>query len=111
VPELDTSVFLLPEEITKNGVERIVVLNCIARIVLESQRYRHREVVFAYKGDSIPRMNNHAWREARRRTSLAKVRVHDLRHATASSRCQLRGPSGSLRMYVVNVFRTAGSVM
>jgi len=80
VPELNTSVFLLPEERVKNGEERIVVLNRIARNVLESQRHRHREVVFTYNGEPIQRMNNHAWRKARRRASLPQVRVHDLRH-------------------------------
>ena len=46
VPELDTSVFMLPEEMTKNGEERIVVLNRIARSVVESERGKHREYVF-----------------------------------------------------------------
>ena len=81
VPELDTSVFLLPEEMTKNGEERIVVLNRIARKVLESQRYQHREVVFTYNGEPMKRMNNHAWRKARNRAGLPLVRVHDLRHS------------------------------
>ena len=43
VPELDTFVFMLPEDMTKNGEERIVVLNRIARSVIESQRGKHRE--------------------------------------------------------------------
>lgn len=41
VPELDTSVFILPvigEVQTKNGQERVVVLNSIARRVVNEQR-------------------------------------------------------------------------
>lgn len=79
VPELETSVFLLPETMTKNGEERIVVLNRIARSVVESQRVKHREYVFTYKGAPLARMNNHAWRKARARAGLPRVRVHDLR--------------------------------
>jgi len=80
VPELDTSVFMLPEETTKNGEERIVVLNRIARSVIESQRGKHQEYVFTYNGERIVRINNHAWRKARNRVGLPMVRVHDLRH-------------------------------
>jgi integrase len=80
VPELDTSVFMLPEEMTKNGEERIVVLNRIARSVIESERGKHRECVFTYNGEGIVRINNHAWRKARNRAGLPLVRVHDLRH-------------------------------
>lgn len=81
VPELDTSVFLLPEEMTKNGEERIVVLNRIARSVAESERVKHREYVFTYKGAPLARINNHAWRKARARAEVPRVRVHYLRHA------------------------------
>ncbi len=80
VPELDSSVFLLPEEMTKNGEERIVVLNRIAKSVVDSQRGLHPEYVFSYKGDRIVRINNHAWRRARSRAGIPQVRVHDLRH-------------------------------
>jgi integrase len=80
VPELDTSVFMLPDEMTKNGEERIVVLNRIARSVIESERGKHREYVFTYNGERIARVNNHAWRKARERAGLPQVRVHDLRH-------------------------------
>ncbi len=80
VPELETSVFVLPEDVTKNGEERVVVLNRIARSVLESQRGQHPEYVFTYKGQPLKRMLNSAWRRARTKAKLPKVRVHDLRH-------------------------------
>jgi integrase len=77
VPALDTSVFILPE--TKNGQERVVVLNRVARRVLDSVRGQHPDYVFSYKGRRLCKMNNSAWKKARRRADLP-VRVHDLRH-------------------------------
>jgi integrase len=38
VPELETSVFLIPEERVKNGEERLVVLNKVAKSIVESVR-------------------------------------------------------------------------
>ena len=80
VPELGRSVFVLPEEVTKNGEERVLVLNRVARSVLETQRGRHAEYVFTYKGKPLTRMNNTSWRKARQRAGLPHLRVHDLRH-------------------------------
>jgi integrase len=47
VPELDTSVFIIPGERIKNGEERLVVLNGIARSVVESVRGLH-SVMYSY---------------------------------------------------------------
>lgn len=80
VPELDTSVFLIPAERVKNGEERLVILNSVARSVVESQRDRHPEYVFTYDGRRQKKMNNSAWRKARKRAGLPQVRVHDLKH-------------------------------
>jgi integrase len=62
------------------GEERIVVLNRIARSVIESERGKNCEHVFTYNGAGVSRINNHAWRKARERAGLPLVRVHDLRH-------------------------------
>ncbi len=78
VPELQTTVFVLPD--TKNGQERVFVLNQVARSVLEQLRGQHPEFVFAYRGSRHSRMNNSAWKKARARAGLPSVRVHDLRH-------------------------------
>jgi integrase len=80
VPELDTSVFLVPAERVKNGEERLVILNTVARSVVDSQRGRHHEYVFTYDGRRQQKMNNSAWRKARKRAGLPQVRVHDLKH-------------------------------
>jgi len=49
VPELDTSVFIIPGDGVKNGEERLVVLNRVARSVIESVRGMHSVHVFVRK--------------------------------------------------------------
>jgi integrase len=80
VPELDTSVFIIPEARVKNREERLVVLNRIASAVVNEMRGVHPEYVFTYKGKPLGRMYNRAWRGARVRSELPQVRVHDLKH-------------------------------
>ena len=83
VPELKTSVFILPicdEFQTKNGQERVVVLNSIARRVVDEQRGKHPEFVFTYRGNPTKSIHNWGWKLARDRAGLPMVRVHDLRH-------------------------------
>jgi integrase len=68
VPELNTSVFLIPKEHVKNGEERLVVLNRVAKSVVESLRGSHPTHVFVHtpkkKGEPQPvkKMNNTAWK-------------------------------------------------
>ena len=80
VPEVDDSVFIVPDTVAKNGQERIVVLNRIARKVVEGERGKHPGIVFTYHGNRLSRVRNHAWKKARDRAGLPEVRVHDLRH-------------------------------
>jgi integrase len=80
VPELDTSVFIIPGEYTKNGDDRLVVLNRIAASVVEACRGRHDRNVFTYKGEPTTRMMNKAWLRARNSAGLPSFRVHDLKH-------------------------------
>jgi integrase len=94
IPELGTSIFVIPREHTKFELDRYVVLNRIARSVIESCRGKHPEVVFTFKGNPIPRLYNSGWKAARRRAALRyahefkrpcpagfrAVRVHDLKH-------------------------------
>jgi integrase len=84
VPELGRSVFLIPVtdergRLVKNGLPRLVVLNDIAWSVVNAQRGKHMESVFVYKGNPVERMNNTAWKRARR-VSGVPTRVHDLKH-------------------------------
>ena len=80
VPALETSVFMVPAELVKNGEERLVVLNQVAQSVVDAQRGRHPTHVFAYQGKPVQRMLNGAWLRARKRVGLPQVRVHDLKH-------------------------------
>jgi integrase len=101
VPELDTSVFIIPADHVKNGMERYVVLNRTAKSVIETCRGEHPEFVFmrqARNGRRYPqsRMNNSGWRAARERAAaryqeefgrpcpdgFRRIRVHDLKHTT-----------------------------
>lgn len=102
VPELGTSVFLIPADFggrharsgVKNGDERLVVLNTIARSIIEQQRGISKEWVFPYNGTAMHRMNDSAWKKARVRAAklwqeenlrpahpgYASIRIHDLKH-------------------------------
>jgi len=80
VPELDTSVFIIPGNRVKNGDARLVVLNRVARSVVEARRQIDPEHVFTYEGKPISRMLTPAWKRARLRAGLKQVRVHDLKH-------------------------------
>jgi len=73
------SVFIIPGERVKNGEERLVVLNRIARAVIERQRGKHPEYVFVYKGRPVHHMLNSGWKKARKLTGIP-ARVHDLKH-------------------------------
>ena len=57
-----------------------MVLNRVARAVVDSVRGQHSEDVFTYRGHAIGTMNNNAWQKARARAGLPQMRVHDLKH-------------------------------
>ena len=102
VPELGTSVFLIPADFggrhensgVKNRDERLVVLNSVAKSIIEKQRGISREWVFPYNGTAMHRMNDSAWKKARVRAAklwqeenlrpahpgYASIRIHDLKH-------------------------------
>nr|WP_254796264.1 tyrosine-type recombinase/integrase [Azotobacter vinelandii] len=104
VPELGTSVFLIPAEFggrskksgVKNRDERLVVLNDVARKVVDGQRGLDRVFVFPYgrRGGPILRMYSQSWTDAREQSAdkweeihgtpahpgFRSIRVHDLKH-------------------------------
>ena len=104
VPELDTSVFVLPDWITKNEEERVVVLNSVAMSVVNAQRGKHPSRVFTcpqgnkkkgtWKLGPLLKIYNSGWKSARERAAdkyeeemqdkapwgFRHLRVHDLRH-------------------------------
>jgi integrase len=80
VPELDTSVFIVPDSMVKNREDRLIVLNRIAMSIVDDLRGMHTDSVFTFRGNPIGSMNNSAWKRARKNAELPQVRVHDLKH-------------------------------
>lgn len=102
VPELETSVFLIPADFggrharsgVKNGDERLVVLNSVARSIIEKQRGVNKDWVFPFNDTAMHRMNDTAWKKARIRAAklwqeknlrpahpgYLSIRIHDLKH-------------------------------
>lgn len=99
VPGLKTSVFVVPGNQVKNGDARLIVLNSIAKSVVEDSRGIHPEYVFTYasaKGtrDRVGKINNSSWKNAREQAAdrwtetttesaawgFRHLRVHDLKH-------------------------------
>lgn len=113
-PVINSLVIILPAEITKNGLPRLVPLNKSAREIINRRRYfadAHPTNVFHRKGKPISRMYNSAWMRARgdeprgKATRASKrlphvnmpgLRVHDLRH-TAAQRLLDAGVDGAVR--------------
>jgi integrase len=93
-PALETSVFLVPAEIVKNKEDRLVVLNRVAKSVVDAQRGKHPSRVFTFRGRPIGGMYNSAWKRSRVQAAsdyareygepvtwgFANLRVHDLKH-------------------------------
>jgi hypothetical protein len=95
VPEIESSVFVLPQRFVKNKEARLIVLNEVARSVIEEVRGVHPERVFTYRGQPVGRMYDSAWKRARDKAALptfarARLETHS-RSWIASSRCELRG--------------------
>ena len=107
VPALATSVFVIPRAYVKNTLDRYVVLNRIARSVIERCRGNHPELVFTRRGNPVTKMYNSGWKAARRRAAaryedeiglpcpkgFESIRVHDLKHTYGH---RLRGAGVSL---------------
>ncbi len=80
VPALETSIFIVPGTDVKNGEERLIVMNAIARRVVAAQRGKHDTHVFSYKAKPIRAMLNTGWKKARDQVGMPHIRVHDLKH-------------------------------
>jgi integrase len=94
IPELGASIFVIPRDYVKNGLERYVVLNQIARSVIASCRGRNSEFVFTREGSPVAHIYNSGWKGARRRAAaryerelghpcpagFRSIRVHDMKH-------------------------------
>ncbi len=94
IPELDTSVFVVPRELVKNNEDRLVVLNRVAKAVVDQVRGEHPNRVFTWRGRPVQRIGTASWQRARKRAAgrypakiggpspdgFRRIRVHDLKH-------------------------------
>lgn len=84
VPELETSIFIIPKEFHKNRNDRIVVLNHITQRIVNEMRGKHPAYVFTNPmGDRIFQLNSRAWKAAVASLKM-KIRIHDLKHTFGS---------------------------
>jgi len=92
IPELNTRVFVVPGYVSdegseniatrnvKNGEDCLVVLNAVAKEVIEKVRGEHPDYVFTFRGKPVTSsFNNSAWKKAVKEAGIP-VRVHDLKH-------------------------------
>ena len=66
VAELQTSVFVCPGWLNNKNKDKeyLLVLNSVARRVLDEERGKHPEYVFTYQGKPLSSMYNNAWKRA-----------------------------------------------
>ena len=71
VPEINASVFLIPADFggrhknpgVKYGDERLIILNSVAKSIIDKQRGISKEWVFPYVDSPLHRMNDTAWKK------------------------------------------------
>ena len=121
LPELDTSVFLIPGKLVKNREDRVVVLNAVSKRVIDEVRGQHSDYVFTYRGNAIGTMHNSGWQAARARAAkqyqdaldepapegFKAIRVHDLKHTFGR---RLRAAGVSLETRKVLLGHTTGDI-
>ncbi|UZR30718.1 tyrosine-type recombinase/integrase [Methylococcus mesophilus] len=69
-----------------------VPLSDVAVEIIRRQLGKHHTHVFSYRGQSVSRVNNHAWTKALGRAGIENFRWHDLRHTWASWHVQRGTP-------------------
>jgi len=122
VPELNTSIFITPGKRIKypdglwpgekNKEDQIVVLNSIARSIVEAQRGIDETYVFPLEGRRIGRMHNTAWKNAWKKAKLPmddsfNKGPHNLKHTFGR---RLRSAGISLETRKVLLHHTSGDI-
>ena len=77
--------FELPADLVKNRIRRVVVLNDIAKSVIQKRRGEHLKYVFIFKKHPVKNMGGTAFQNARKRAtkklpSIRNVGIHHLKH-------------------------------
>lgn len=94
IKDLQGRVFILPGDVeltdrssVKSRRDRVVVLNDVAKSVVDSVRGEHPTHVFVYRGQPMARMNNSGWQRQWKKSGLPTKGylhgVHNLRHTFA----------------------------
>jgi integrase len=99
------SVFVLPPDSHKGGDYenyRLVVLNSVARAIVEARRGQHATHVFNSPRTKQPmtEINKNAFTKARKEAGLRQCRIHDLKH-TFGARLKAAGVSHELRQVLL----------
>lgn len=99
IPEIDSYVFMVPDRFVKGRKQgRALILNSVAKKIVEAQVGRHAEYVFVFRRERIKNtdlaptmpfrpvtaMLNTAWVRARKGAGIPDLHVHDLRHTFAT---------------------------
>jgi integrase len=99
----------------------LVVLNAVARSVIDARRGSHADYVFTYRGKKLGCMNNTAWQNGRKRAArkyqerfgkeapwgFEHLRIHDLKHTFGRRLRAVRVPFETRRCF--SATRTAAS--
>ena len=80
-------IVIIPGSEMKNGENHVVHLSKKARSVISSQKGKHDEYVFTFRGRNIKRIDG-AFRNALKRAQISDYRFHDNRHTWASTLIQ-----------------------
>lgn len=112
IPELGGRIFIIPGDAVlpndagvKNRDDRLVILNDIAKLVVDSCRGVDPEYVFVHRGKPVLRMNNSSWQRAWQQAGLPcdgtyRKGVHNLRH-TCGRRLRAAGVSKETRSVIL----------
>ncbi len=112
LPQFKGRIFLIPGDAVlpndtgiKNRDDRLVVLNDIAKRIVDDCRGDHQDFVFVRDGRPLLRMNNSSWRRAWRNAGLPtngiyRKGVHNLRH-TCGGRLRAAGVSLETRSTIL----------
>ena len=116
IPELNTSIFITPGKPVqyedglwkgeKNKEDQVVVLNRVAKSVINGQRGLHAEYVFPHRGKRIYQMNNSGWKTAWKKAGLPidgsyTKGPHNLKH-TFGRRLRAAGVSFETRKVLLH---------
>ncbi len=74
IPDLNTSIFVIPSRLVKNKLSRVAILNDRAKEIIERNRGKHRTNVFSLNSRPIKGMNNTGWRYGRIRAAIKLIK-------------------------------------